>query len=143
MIPDRTIAHHVSIRPELAQPGECCAWMEKAARRCGKPCDGILCPLHRRVAEKRAEKWAETERINRERRRAARQRLLPEWRAELAKITAQLAADQPLEMAAVAGNVHPSIRKRQLRGLSDSHVQKMARLAERAQQLRQQIGDDQ
>ena len=125
----------------------CVAWVDSRDSTCAKPPSGysMLCKRHRNVAVKRHEKRKEEVLKQQAERAEYRARKLPEWKAELAKVEADMeryGGSPTTDRAAYGGETHPSIRKAQLRQLSDTNVQRMAKLARRAERLREQIGND-
>jgi hypothetical protein len=125
----------------------CVAWVDSRDSTCAKPPSGysMLCKRHRNVAAKRHEKRKEEVLKQQAERAEYRSRMLPEWKAELAKVEALMeryGSAPTTDRAAYGGETHPSIQKAQLRQLSDTNVQRMAKLARRAERLREQIGND-
>lgn len=123
----------------------CPAWMETAERRCGKArAIGFLCQRHHAVAVRRLQARQAADAAQAEEAAERRARKLPAWRAELDRVEARMRVlDPPADVtdrAAYTGAVHPSLRRRQARLLSDSRVEEMARLVVRAEQLRRLIG---
>ena len=123
----------------------CMAWIEASDRRCGKtPAEGYLCTRHHTVAVRRWEKDQAKQAaraVEAARRRAAK---LPGWRAELAKVQAEInRLDPPTSMdrAAYLGDAHPSITRRRRAFMSDTRVQRMAALWDRHQTLTRLIGE--
>ena len=123
----------------------CMAWIEASDRRCGKtPAEGYLCTRHHKVAVRRWEKDQAKQAaraVEAARRRAAK---LPAWRAELAKVQAEINRLDPpstMDRAAYLGDAHPSITRRRLAGMTDTRVQRMAALWDRHQTLTRLIGE--
>ena len=124
----------------------CPAWIESADRKCGKPrTEGYLCKRHHTVAVRRLAVRREVDARQSEQAAERRARNLPLWREELARIEKRMAAlDPPLattDRAAYGGVLHPSIVRERARRWSDSRVEEMARLVNRAEDLRRWIGD--
>lgn len=140
------LADQVALRMDNWNPEQGCpAWIESADRQCGKPnTEGYLCKRHHTVAVRRYEDHLLRERTKQERREAWREKNLPLWRAELAKVDAEIERrDQPVVRdRAVGGVVHPSIRTRQRALISDSNVKLMAALWRKHEELRRLIGRD-
>lgn len=125
----------------------CVAWVEKSDRRCGRDAPGYLCGRHETVARRRWEKHVEREAVKREKRTADRARNLPGWKAELARVEAEINRLDPprpadYDPAAIGGQVHPSITKQRRAFMSDTRIQKMAALTRRHEQLTRMIGAD-
>ena len=123
----------------------CPAWIESADRKCGKPrTEGLLCKRHHTVALRRLAAMAEKERGQAARAAEKRERDLPKWRAELARVEARMRVlDPPMattDRAAYGGILHSSIQRERARRWSDSRVQEMAQLVTRAERLRSWIG---
>lgn len=123
----------------------CMAWVEVSSRRCGRtPAEGYLCARHHTVAVRRWEKDQAKQAaraVEAERRRAAK---LPAWRAELAKVQAEINRLDPpsaLEAAAFLGDAHPSITRRRRAAMTDTKVQRMAALTAREAELLRLIGE--
>lgn len=139
-------AAYVALRVDDWQPHHgCCAWVESRDSQCGKtPLENqMLCNRHKTIALKRHEKNVQKEQAQQQQRVAYRARMLPEWQAELEQVEADMeryGGSPTTDRAAYGGLSHPSIQRAQLRQLSDTNVQRMARLSERAQRLREQIG---
>lgn len=142
---DRALAMQVALRLDdwTAAQG-CPAWIDSADRQCGRPpAEGYLCRRHHTVAVRRLEKDQARRQAAAEKRAAHRAANLPAWRAELARVEAEIERrDRPVvaDRAAVGGVVHPSIRKRQLAALSDTNVKRMAELYRRHDELTRKIG---
>ena len=123
----------------------CMAWIEASGLRCGRvPAEGYLCARHHTVAVRRWEKDQAKQAAraaDAERRRAVK---LPGWRAELAKVQAEINRLDPpatMDRAAYLGDAHPSITRRRGEFLSDSRVQRMAALTAREAELLRLIGE--
>ena len=135
-------------RPE-SWGDNCVAWVDSADRKCGKPRKhGYLCTRHHNVATKRLAKRIEKKQEWAERRRAHNEKKLPEWKAALEKVNAELAhrtgSDQDrLEPAAYLGQAHASITKaRQAttkRLFSDANVERVGELIRTKELLETQI----
>lgn len=143
---DLRLAMHVSLRMDSYQVGSGCpAWIESAERRCGKPqARGYLCTRHHNVAVNRQSKALDKAIANQKKRDEYRALNLPKWKAELAKVDAEIdRRDRPIvdDRAAVGGSTHPSIRKKQKAALSDTNVKRMADLWRRREHLTKLIGD--
>lgn len=141
------LADQVALRMDNWKPEQGCpAWIESADRQCGKPNkEGYLCMRHHTVAVRRYEDHLLRERTKRELREAWREKSLPLWRAELAKVDAEIERrDQPVvrDRAAVGGVVHRSIRKKQAALMSDTNVRRMAALWAKHEELTKLIGAD-
>lgn len=140
------LAAYLALRLDDWNPEQgCSAWVESADRTCKKPVlDGTaLCKRHRNVAFKHHEKRVQTELKKQAERIEYRAKKLPEWEAELKTVEADMERYGGLpttDRAAYGGSMHPTIRRQQLRQLSDTNVQRMARLSERQQQLVELIG---
>ena len=123
----------------------CMAWIEVSDRRCGKtPAEGYLCTRHHTVAVRRWEKDQAKQAVGAEQAAQRRAAKLPGWRAELAKVQAEIRRLDPpttMEAAAFLGDAHPSITRRRGEFLSDSRVQRMAALWDRHQTLTRLIGE--
>ena len=145
---EKILAGFVALRVEDWEPEHGCpAWIESRDSQCGrKPLDdGMLCKRHRTVAVVRRDKALAARQHQAQQLAERRARMLPEWRAELAQVEADMeryGGMPTTDRAAYGGASHPSIRKAQLRQLSDTNVQRMARLSKRAQELERLIGDD-
>lgn len=145
---ENALAGHVALRIDDWQPSHGCpAWIESASKQCARTplADSMLCKRHRNIAIKRHEKLKQDRQTAQQRRAEHRAQHLPQWRAELARIEAEIdRRDQPIttDRAAFGGNSHPSIRKKQLAALSDTNVQRMAQLHREATRLREKIGAD-
>lgn len=142
----QTLASHVGIGHWADNP-DCVAWMDTAEKVCGKPrVEGFLCRRHHTVAVKRAEAAALKAAVEKLAALKRRERMLPKWRAELARIEARMAVLDPppltTDRAAYAGAQHAAVTRHQRRALSDARVAEMAALVARAEQLRRKIGDD-
>lgn len=125
----------------------CAAWVESKDATCKRDVQPgtALCKRHRTVAERRQEKHQAATLNQAQRRPQYRAEHLDEWKAELAQVEADMERYGGLpttDRAAYGGVSHPSIQKAQLRQLSDTNVQRMARLSERAQRLHELIGED-
>ena len=143
---DHALALQVGLQDPRTWPTETCvAWVEPRGT-CGRPrAEGLLCKRHHGVAERRWAKHVEQEARGRAERTAYRERMLPQWREELARVEARMAQldpPRPHDRAAYTGNVHPAIRRSSERLMSGSRVQKMAALVRRADELRSLIGGD-
>ena len=142
------LAGYVALRMSDWNPATGCpAWIESRGDTCRNSVEEgtALCKRHRNVAVKRHEKRKEEVRKHQAERAEYRARKLPEWKAELAKVEADMERYGGLpttDRAAYGGESHPSIQRQQLRQLSDTNVQRMARLSRRAERLREQIGND-
>lgn len=145
---EKALAGYVALRIDDWTPKHGCpAWIESKDRQCGRqPVDAaMLCKRHRNIALKRldeARRKRKQQDAERERHRA---KMLPEWRAERERVEALMDRYGGLpttDRAAYGGVSHPSIQKAQMRQLSDTNVKRMAKLSERAQELRRKIGDD-
>lgn len=145
---DLTLTPYV-VLGELTDPGHCQAWMEAAARRCGRPTDGHLCTRHRTVASRRratalAKRQAEDARrasANQARRAQARANV-ERNRRELFHISNRLkiiTAAPTQDRAAVGGNVHPSIARRTEAAFSPARTAEVRRLNRRAETLRAEL----
>lgn len=143
----KVLAMQVALRLDGWAPERGCpAWIESADRVCGRPpAHDYLCKRHHTVALRR---WDSAVTRNAERAQARaeyRARMLPEWKAELAKVTAEIERrdpPRPNDRAAYTGYVHPSLRRQQSRLLSDSNVQRMAELWRKHDELTRKIGAD-
>src|SRR5690625_526287 len=103
----------------------------------------MLCTRHRNLALKRHEKHVKKTLKDQQQRIEYRAKMLPEWEAELAQVEADMeryGGAPTTDRAAYGGAAHPSIQRQQLRQLSDTNVQRMAKLSRRAQDLRDKIG---
>lgn len=142
---ERVLASHVALRIDDWNISQgCVAWVDSRDSTCAKPPLGysMLCKRHRGVALKRHEKWFEAKLARQAERIEYRAKMLPEWEAELAKVEADMeryGGMPTTDRAAYGGVSHPSIRKAQLRQLSETNVQRMARLSRRAEELRRKI----
>lgn len=144
---DMRLALHVALRMDDYRVSfGCPAWIESADRMCGKePVRGYLCNRHHNVAVKRQGKALDEAAKKAREREAYRAKKLPEWKAELEKVNAEIERrDQPVvrDRAAVGGNTHPSIWKKQKAALSDTNVKRMADLWRRHEHLTKLIGSD-
>lgn len=140
------LAMHVSLTLQRHEDG-CTAWVESKGSRCYRePSTGFLCARHHGVAVKRHEKQVAKDAQAAERAAAKRADQLPEWRAELDRLNAEMARmwgiPETTDMAAYGGQMHASIARKANAALSDHLVAKGAKLARRAEQLRALIGDD-
>lgn len=155
---DFLLAAQVTVRPDreyiagssLAMDGStvCPAWMERAERKCGKPAEVLLCAQHERVARRRLETKARDQALARRKADEHRAAKVPGWRAELADVEQEIAREQArlspaLDRAAVGGNVHPSVARRQERANErDARIgARLRQLNRRAADLRDRIGD--
>lgn len=143
-----SLASYVALRlDDWTRERGCPAWVESRDSVCAKPVvhGTALCRRHRTVAVVRRDKLLAARQHQFQRSVQHRERMLPEWRAELAQVEADMQRYGGLpttDRAAYGGVSHPSIQKAQLQQLSDTNVQRMARLSERAQRLQELIGND-
>lgn len=142
---DMTLALAVGLDNPSNWNTGCVAWVESRESQCGKDRKhGYLCQRHYGIAYKRTETRAQKEADARDRKAALRAVNLPKWKAELAKVEAEMDRIDPprgdLDRAAYTGYVHPSIDKR--RRMTDAKVQKMGALVSRHQELSRLIGND-
>ena len=143
--PEIGLAGYVALRMDNWNPATGCpAWVESRGDTCRKSLEEgtALCKRHRNVAMKRHEKRKEDLLKQQAERIEYRAKMLPEWEAELAKVEADMeryGGAPTTDRAAYGGEVHPSIQRQQLRQLSDTNVQRMARLSRRAEELRRKI----
>ena len=144
---DARLAEHVTLNLSNWRVGDGCpAWVESREDKCGKdPARGHLCSRHHNIAVKKQQKaleWANEQARLREEYRA---RKLPEWKAALEEVTAEIERlDQPVvrDRAAFGGAANKSIEKKRKAGLSDAKVARMAHLVRKVERLRRDIGDD-
>lgn len=141
------LASYVALRLDDWKPEHGCpAWVESRDSTCGKkPAEAALCKRHKNVATKRHQKALEALQAQQAARAEYRAKMLPQWKEELAKVEADMqryGGSPTTDRAAYGGAVHPSIRRQQLRQLSDTNVQRMARLVRKAEDLRSKIGKD-
>ena len=134
--------------PTLWPKYGCVAWVDSRDSRCGRDrAEGWLCRRHHRAAVDRWHEALVAARDRQQQRAEERARLLPGWRKRLARIEAEIARLDPppatTDMAAYGGAVHTSIQRQRLGALSDTRVERMARLHREADALRTKIGDDQ
>ncbi|NWN89207.1 MAG: hypothetical protein HLX51_11820 [Micrococcaceae bacterium] len=104
----------------------------------------MLCKRHRNVALKRLDAARQKQEQQAEDRELHRAKMLPEWRAERERVEADMeryGGSLTNDRAAYGGQSHPSIRRKQLQALSDTNVQRMAKLSKRWQRLTDLIGD--
>lgn len=142
---DLALASYVALRLDDWTPEQGCpAWVESRSTTCKRDLfmNTALCLRHRGVASKRHEKRRAELLKQQAERIEYRAKMLPEWEAELAKVEADMeryGGAPTTDRAAYGGEVHPSIQRAQLRQLSDTNVQRMARLSRRAEELRRKI----
>jgi len=140
------LASYVALRVDDWTPEHgCCAWIDASDRQCGRDAltESMLCTRHRNLALKRHEKHVKKTLKDQQQRIEYRAKMLPEWEAELAQVEADMeryGGAPTTDRAAYGGAAHPSIQRQQLRQLSDTNVQRMAKLSRRAQDLRDKIG---
>lgn len=142
---DRVLASMVAITPPDGWGEKCVAWVESRDTECGKDRKhGFLCSRHATVAKRRWEKHAAKRQAQREQRAQRRAEHLPEWRAELARIDAELTKrTQPLTTdRAFSGGVGARKHREHLRNqFSDANVERVGTLLRRRQTLEALIGD--
>lgn len=121
----------------------CPAWIDSADRGCGRtPAHDYLCKRHHTVALRRYEKAKQRAVKDEETRRVRNAEKLPDWRAELERVDAEMARrdpELPGDRAAYTGVIHPTIQRQRARLLSDSNVERMAFLVRRREQLVKRI----
>lgn len=146
-LPEKALASYVAIRVDDWDISQgCVAWVDSRDSTCAKPPSGysMLCKRHRNIALKRRDEHLAKREQQRADRIAYRAKMLPEWRKELAKVESDMqryGGAPTTDRAAYGGESHRSIQRHQLRQLSDTNVQRMAKLSRRAQELREKIGD--
>lgn len=142
---DRALASMVTLTPPDGWGKQCVAWVESRDAECGKYVKhGFLCARHATVAKRRWEKQQAKRHARQEQRAQHRAKHLPEWRAELARIDAELTRrTQPLTTdRAFSGGVGSKKHKRHLRRqFSDANVERVGALLSRRQTLESLIGD--
>ena len=123
---DLTLARTVTIcglydsRIMVAAAKGCPAWVDSRDSFCGKPHhSGMLCKRHHGIAVKRVAAEVERLKAKAEADRAKNAAVLPRWREELADLEKSIASlearfSDPMERAAIGGEVHPRIRKKQM-----------------------------
>lgn len=141
------LAVYVALRVDDWKPEYGCpAWVESRDSTCGKaPMKHVLCKRHHTIATKRKKKALEEFKAQEIRRAEHRRKMLPEWKDLLAKVEADMeryGGAPTTDRAAYGGASHPSIRRHQMQQLSDTNVQRMAKLVHRAEELRRKIGND-
>lgn len=142
---DRVLASMVAITPPDRWGKQCVAWVESRDTECGKNVKhGFLCPRHTTVAKRRWEKQQAKRQARQEQRAQHRSKRLPEWRAELDRIDAELAKRTKTLTTdrAFSGGVGTKQHKSHLRRqFSDSNVERVGALLRRRQTLEALIGD--
>lgn len=144
---DRALAIMVTVSQDWEQLTTCVAWMDSADKRCSRDVEsGWLCKRHIAVAERKLTKAIAKDKADKEKREAWRAEKLPKWKAELAKIEAEmrrLDPPPPTTDRAAYGGVGCTTTTRYQRNLfTDSKVEKMGKLVRRAESLRRDIGKD-
>lgn len=142
---DRALASMVTLSPPDGWGEKCVAWVESRDTECGKDVKhGFLCSRHTTVAKRRWEKQQEKRQARQEQRAQHRAEHLPEWRAELARIDAELAkrtktltTDRAFSGGVGAGQHRKHLRRQ----FSDANVERVGALLRRRQTLEQLIGD--
>lgn len=135
----------VAITPPDRWGETCVAWVESRDAECGKDVKhGFLCSRHATVANRRWEKQQAKRQARQEQRAQHRSKHLPEWRAELDRIDAELAKRTKTLTTdrAFSGGVGTKQHKSHLRRqFSDSNVKRVGALLSRHQTLETLIGD--
>jgi len=140
----------VALRDDYKPSAPCPAWIESADRTCGRePTHDYLCKRHDTIARRRHADSLHRETQERERQRerirAHRAANLTKWRTRLERIESEITsfnAAGVTDRAAYTGLVHPSINRKRMAALSDSNVQRMAKLHSEAETLRKLIGTE-
>ena len=144
---DRALASMVAITRPDGWGETCVAWVESRDSECGKGVKhGFLCARHATVAKRRWEKQQAKRQARQDQRAQHRAKHLPEWRAELARIDAELTKrTRPMTTdRAFSGGVSTKKHKRHLRHqFSDANVVRVGALLRRRQELDSLIGDHQ
>jgi len=123
---------------DLQSDGTCNAWMDSADRRCGKPATHpYLCDRHVKVAMVRAKKAAEKRLYEAQKRAEWRAANEPKWRAELTKVTAEIARLDPPTGPLDHGILNTPLRSRMP---SDAKISRLADLWARRKHLESLLG---
>lgn len=142
---DRALASLVTLTPPDGWGEKCVAWVESRDAECGKDAtNGFLCARHATVANRRWEKQQAKRHARQEQRAQHRAKHLPEWRAELARIDAELAKRTKTLTTdrAFSGGVGTKQHRKHLsRQFSDANVERVGKLLRRRQTLEALIGD--
>ena len=121
------------------------AWVESRDAECGKDAkDGFLCVRHATVAKNRWEKQQAKRQAQKQKRAQHRADHITEWRAELARIDAEIVKrTQPLTTdRAFSGGVGTRQHRKHLRRqFSDANIERVGALLRRRQTLEALIGD--
>lgn len=145
---EMVLAGYVALRLDDWTPDMYCpAWVESRDTTCKRALvpGTALCKRHRTVAVVRRDKALAARQYQAERRAQYRAKMLPEWEAELAQVEADMeryGGALTTDRAAYGGESHKSIQRHQMAQLSDTNVQRMARLSKRHQRLTELIGND-
>lgn len=142
---DRALASMVAITPPDRWGEKCVAWIESRDAECGKDAKhGFLCAQHTTAAKRRWEKEKAKRQAQKQKRAQHRAQHITEWRAELARIDAELTRrTRPLTTdRAFSGGVGTRKHRKHLRRqFSDANVERVGALLRRRQVLESLIGD--
>lgn len=145
---DILLASNVAVGPVENWGQGCVAWVESKDAECGKErAEGYLCKRHLVVAGRRAKKRAEETqaRIDAFRKRREEQLRLhgDKWRAELAKVNAELerrTGTLTTDRAAFGGVGCAAVDRHRMRQFSDSNVQRVGELLKLQKDLERKLG---
>lgn len=144
---EKLLAQMVTVSRDWMMLDTCVAWMDSADRRCKRDIEaGWLCKRHIAVAERKLAKAIEKNKADEAKRQAWRAEKLPQWKAELAKVEAEIARRDPppptTDRAAYGGVGCTTTIRYQRNLLRPSNVEAMGRLVRRRAELVGMIGGD-